>query len=120
MSDPSHSPAIVLTTTAGDRDAELVARILVERGLAACVQIVPRVRSVYQWQGRIESTAECLLVIKSSNERYVEIERTILELHREQGWYETPEVIRLGVSGGSKDYLKWLFYSIDPKSRTTS
>jgi periplasmic divalent cation tolerance protein len=99
----------VLLTTAGSEDeAGRIAAALVERRLAACVNIVPRIRSVYRWQDKIESSEEWLLIIKTSAERVAELQAAIRELHS----YELPECIALKIEDGSPEYLKWLADSV--------
>jgi periplasmic divalent cation tolerance protein len=94
----------VLTTTDKREDAERIALSLVEMRLAACVQIVEGVTSVYRWKGKIETTGEWLCLIKSREDRYGAIEETIRSLHP----YEVPEIIALPVAAGSRDYLNWV------------
>ena len=84
--------------------AEKITRLLVEGALAACVNILPNVRSVYSWQGQIESAEEHLLIIKSSSEAYQAIERTIRSHHP----YELPEIIAVPVGQGLPEYLNWI------------
>ena len=95
---------IVLTTTGSEEEAHKIAHTLVERGLAACVNIVPHVESVYRWQGKIESSTECLLLIKTQAEAFENVRDTIKELHS----YELPECVMLEVADGSKEYLGWI------------
>ena len=78
--------------------------LIYTRGLAACVNIVPHVESVYRWQGKIESSTECLLVIKTEAEAFENVRDAIKELHS----YELPECVMLEVAGGSKEYLGWI------------
>ena len=94
----------VITTTAQREDAEKIAEVLVEKRLAACVQIIGLVRSIYRWQGNIERVEEWQCLIKSRHELYGDIEATIKEIHP----YETPEIIALPVIAGCRDYLDWL------------
>lgn len=94
----------VTTTTETKEEAGRIALALVEARLAACVQIVGPIESIYRWKGRIESAQEWLCLIKSSEENYGAIEATIRSLHA----YETPEIIATPVTGGSRDYLEWL------------
>jgi len=94
----------VTTTTETKADAERIARALVEARLAACVQIVGPIESIYRWKGRIETTGEWLCLIKSREEHYGAIEQTIRSLHP----YEAPEIVSVGMTGGSRDYLDWL------------
>ncbi len=94
----------VTTTTEKREDADRIARTLVERGLAACVQIVGPITSVYRWKGKIETAGEWLCLIKSRAESYGAVEETIRSLHP----YEVPEIIAAPVAAGSRDYLGWL------------
>lgn len=106
MSDPE--PIVVLCTIGAHDDAERLARELVERRLAACVNLVPGLVSIYRWSGRIERDEERLLVIKSSAARFEELKAAILALHP----YETPEVIALPISAAHEPYLAWLRDSV--------
>jgi periplasmic divalent cation tolerance protein len=99
---------IVLSTAASEDEAGKIARHLVEHQLAACVNIVPHVESIYRWQGKIESNREWLLLIKTSAERFPAVRDAIRELHS----YELPECIALSVEDGSVDYLEWLADSL--------
>ncbi len=94
----------VMTATDKREDAERIARSLVERRLAGCVQIVGPVTSVYRWQGKIETAGEWLCLIKSRAELYGAIERAIAALHP----YQVPEILALPVTAGSGAYLAWL------------
>jgi periplasmic divalent cation tolerance protein len=106
MMAPNNMPGpLQITTTAGSRDeAERIAAALVERRLAACVQIVGPVRSVYRWQGAVEQADEWLCLVKSTAERLPGIEAALGELHS----YECPELIATPIVGGSEAYLQWL------------
>ncbi len=95
---------IVLTTAADNESAEALARGIVEAKLAACVQILPRMTSVYFWEGKVQSEAEHLLLIKTAEEKYAEVERAISANHS----YEVPEIIAIRSSEVSEPYLKWL------------
>jgi periplasmic divalent cation tolerance protein len=94
----------VVTTTAQKDDAEKIATALVEKRLAACVQIVGPVQSTYRWQGKIERAEEWQCLIKSRQDLFSELEQVIKALHP----YEVPEIIALTVTAGSADYLQWL------------
>jgi periplasmic divalent cation tolerance protein len=97
--------ALQVVTTAGSQDeAEHIARQLVERKLAACVQVIGPMTSIYHWQGEVERAAEWLLQIKTDRARYGEVEAAIRALHS----YEVPEILALAVAAGSADYLRWL------------
>lgn len=91
--------------TAGNREeAGRIAEALVEARLAACVQILPAIESIYHWKGEIARDNEVLLLAKSTRERFAALEARVRELHS----YETPEIIALPITEGSADYLKWL------------
>jgi periplasmic divalent cation tolerance protein len=95
---------MVLTTTGSHDEAATIAASLVEARLAACVQVVPGVESVYWWEGRVARDAEWLLLCKTTAERYGDVEAAILELHS----YTTPEVVAIPIERGSAAYLDWL------------
>ena len=99
---------IVLSTAGSDEQARSIARALVERRLAACVNIVPLGCSIYRWRGRIEQDEERLLLIKSARHLFPALCEAIRELHT----YETPEVLALDVRDGAADYLRWLEESL--------
>lgn len=94
---------IVLTTAGTREEAGRIARALVERRLAACVNVVA-VESVYRWKEAVESAEEWLLVIKTTAAAFDEVEAAIQELHS----YELPECIALPIEGGSEEYLEWI------------
>jgi periplasmic divalent cation tolerance protein len=94
----------VVTTTDSRADAERIARTLVEKRVAGCVQILGPVSSTYRWQGEIETADEWLCLIKSKEDRYADLERAILEVHS----YDVPEILAMPVVAGSADYLQWL------------
>ena len=95
---------IVLTSVGVMEKAQQLAHAMVERRLAACVNIVGPIRSIYRWKGNIESEQEYLLLIKTSADRAGELEALFAELHA----YELPERIELAIEGGSMTYLDWL------------
>ena len=95
---------VVLSTCATEEEAEKLARVLVEARVAACVTMVPGVRSVYRWQGAIESAAECLLIIKSSRQLFESLRMALEEAHA----YDVPELLAVPVVEGSANYLNWL------------
>ncbi len=100
---------IVLTTAGSQEEARKIARALVERKLAACVNIVPQIESVYRWQGKVESASEWLLIIKTQSQAFEGVRATIEALHS----YEVPECIMLGIEEGSQEYLAWIDASVD-------
>ncbi len=95
---------IVLTTCGSQEEAEKIARNLVENRLAACVNIIPQIRSIYRWEGKVESTQEWLLVVKTTAEKFVQVRDAIRGLHS----YELPECIAIPVEDGSAAYLQWI------------
>jgi periplasmic divalent cation tolerance protein len=99
---------IVLTTAGSREEAEKIAHALVERRLAACVNIVGPIHSVYRWQGNVETAAEELLLIKTTAAQFDAVARAIRELHS----YELPECIQLPIESGSKEYLEWIEQSV--------
>jgi periplasmic divalent cation tolerance protein len=102
---------IVLTTASSEDEAEKIARHLVGRRLAACVNLVPRVHSIYRWKAKVESSQEWLLVIKTTVERFPEVRDAIRVLHS----YQLPECISVVVEDGSEAYLEWLADSVNPE-----
>jgi periplasmic divalent cation tolerance protein len=95
---------VVLSACASDEEALRIARALVERRLAACVNVVPGVRSVYRWKGAVEEAAESLLVIKTTAAL---VERLGVELRKLHS-YELPEMVALPVAAGLAEYLEWI------------
>ncbi len=95
---------VVLVTTPTPERAAEIARAVVEERLAACGNVVPGVRSVYRWEGRVQEEAEALLVLKTTRARFEALRDRILALHP----YEVPEVIALPVEAGSAKYLAWI------------
>ena len=104
MGTMDSSPIVVLCTVPDQPAAERVGRGLVEAKLAACVNVIPGLRSFYRWEGEVQDDAELLLVIKTVRGRYAEVEAFVTEAHP----YDVPELIQLDVGGGSKGYLEWL------------
>ena len=98
---------IVLTTTATREDAGKIARALVERRLAACVNVVA-IESVYRWKDAVESAEEWLLVIKTTAAAFAQVHAAIKELHI----YELPECVVLPIENGSEEYLAWIGESV--------
>ena len=108
---------IVVYVTAGSaEEADRLARSLVDERLAACVNRIKSVQSVYRWQGKIEQSEEELLIIKTSRDRFAALEKRVRELHS----YSVPEVIALPVIEGSSNYLKWIKEQVTPGPRPRS
>ena len=99
---------LVLTTCGSLEEARSIAHALVERHLAACVNIVPQIESAYRWQGEIETAAECLLVIKTTEEAGPRLRAALSELHS----YELPDCIELTIEDGNAAYLEWIGESV--------
>jgi periplasmic divalent cation tolerance protein len=102
---------VVLVTCATLEEARKIARGVVEKHLAACVNIVTHaVESFYTWEGKLENGSEYLLMIKTSEERLTELQKEVVSLHS----YDTPEFVVLPIVGGSEKYLSWLEESVAP------
>jgi periplasmic divalent cation tolerance protein len=95
---------VVTSTCSSEEEALRIAREVVERGLAACVQIIPGIRSVYRWQGKLEVTSEWLLLVKTNSAKFELLGRVIELLHS----YDVPEVLAVPVLAGSEKYLAWM------------
>ena len=95
---------VVITTSPDQATAEMIAGQLVEDFEAACVQIVPAIKSFFRWQGKLEHAEEHLMLIKTRADKYDEIESKIRNLHP----YEVPEIIAVPVTAGLSDYLIWI------------
>jgi periplasmic divalent cation tolerance protein len=99
---------IVLATASSEEEARKIARALVERRLAACVNIVPQITSIYRWQGKVEEAREWLLIIKTTAKAFDEVRQAIADLHS----YELPECICLTIEDGAASYLEWIGESV--------
>lgn len=95
---------LVLTTTATEEEALVLGEKIVEAHLAACVQILPAMTSVYVWEGKVERESEHLLLIKTLEEKYDELEKFIAEHHS----YDTPEIVAINSAAVSEKYRRWL------------
>jgi len=100
--------AFILTTVSTEEEGHLIANELVKNKLAACVNIVPKVHSVYEWENAIQNETEVLLMIKTTKAREKDIYQTVQSLHS----YDTPELITLPIDNGSDTYLHWLENSV--------
>jgi len=97
-------PLLIITNCPDEEVANAIALALIEEKLAACVNILPRVQSVYRWQGAVESASEIPLLIKTTADRYGALESRIGELHP----YDVPEIIAVPITRGLPAYLNWL------------
>lgn len=95
---------VIFITTANKKEAKIIASALVGKGLAACVNIVDRIESVFLWEGKIDKQKECLLVVKSRKGLMPKLIKLVKSLHS----YSVPEIIALPIIAGSKDYLNWI------------
>jgi periplasmic divalent cation tolerance protein len=98
------SELVVFVTTANLDEARRIAKDIVTQRLAACVNIIPSIESIYTWNGQTEMSAETLLVIKTTDARYRELEERVKALHQ----YTTPEVVALKIERGLPAYLSWI------------
>jgi periplasmic divalent cation tolerance protein len=99
---------LVLTTTASLEEARRIARALVESRMAACVNIIPKIESIYRWEGKVEEAQEYQLLIKTTAEGFSAVRDAIQQLHS----YDVPECIAISVEEGSSSYLKWIEDSV--------
>ena len=109
MSDNPSDAIVVFMTAANREQAARIAEMLVGTHLAACVQIMSGIESVYRWQGKIERAIETLLIAKTVASKFEELEREVRALHS----YETPEIVAVPIIAGSAAYLEWLFASTE-------
>lgn len=104
MNPAARDFSIVFVMAANEAESSTIAHSLVEERLAACVNIVGPVRSIYRWRGQIENASEYMLVIKAQTRHVAQLERRVGELHS----YDVPEIVAVRLAAGSKPYLTWL------------
>lgn len=104
MSETPTGVCLAWSTCPDEGTARRIASALVDERLAACVNIVPDMTSIYRWQGAVETASECLLIIKTRGGRMAELERRLAELHP----YDVPELVTVAVADGSPAYLRWV------------
>jgi periplasmic divalent cation tolerance protein len=100
-------PIVVLITAASSEEATRIADMLVGRRLAACVQVLPEMKSTYFWKGEVQRESEVLMVVKTTRANFGNLEREVRAMHS----YQTPEIVALSIIAGSEDYLGWLVAS---------
>ena len=105
---------IVLVTCASIAEARRIAQHVVERKLAACANIVPRVESIYRWKGKVERAKETLLMIKTTAARLRKLESEVKRLHS----YDVPEFVAIPFMGGSREYLAWIAENTKPADKS--
>ncbi len=108
MSADAVDAIVVFMTAPSGEEAARLAEMLVGAHLAACVQILPEMESVYRWQDKIERQAETLILAKTTRAKFEELEREVRALHS----YDTPEIIAVPIVAGSAPYLEWLSKSV--------
>ena len=104
----SSEPIVVLMTAANRKEANRIAEMLVDEGLAACVQILPEIESVYRWKGETQREQEVVLLAKTTRARFDDLASRVTAMHS----YETPEIVALPITDAAEAYLKWLIGSL--------
>jgi periplasmic divalent cation tolerance protein len=94
----------VYITFPSEKEAEKIGKILVEEELARCVNIIPSMKSIFLWKGKLENERECILIAKTSERNYPRLERRVKQLHS----YELPCIVAFKVARGSKEFIKWV------------
>lgn len=95
---------VVFVTTSSEEEAARIGRALVESGLAACANVLPRVRSIFSWEGKVSEEQESLMVLKTQADLFEDLAATVKKLHS----YSVPEIIAVPITRGSADYLAWI------------
>ena len=108
VTEPTDDAIVVFMTASSSEEAGQLADMLVSERLAACVQILPEMESVYRWQGKIERQREVLLIAKTVSSKFAELESEVVKLHS----YETPEIVAFPLTNGSRPYLDWVSRSV--------
>ena len=116
MTEQPTDPIVVLVTAGSREEAARLADIIVTARLAACVQILPEIESVYHWKGTVERAPEILLLAKTTKENFTALESALRALHS----YETPEIIALPITAVSAPYLEWLRANVLPQGKDVS
>jgi periplasmic divalent cation tolerance protein len=107
---------VVVTTVGNEQEAQSLAEELVARRHAACINIVPVLRSVYRWKGKICQDSEFMLIIKTQSDEYPAVEAAIKELHS----YDLPEILSFRVHDGETGFLQWIADSVDKSKEDSS
>jgi periplasmic divalent cation tolerance protein len=95
---------IVLITASSAEEADLIAHSLIDSRLAACVNIIPNIKSIYTWKGKKEVSEECMLLAKTRQANFIKLEKAVKGLHS----YDTPEIIGLAIKDADRHYLEWI------------
>ena len=112
---PDQAIAVFITAPNSEEAAQL-AEMLVDKRLAACVQVMREMNSVFRWQGKVEWQREVLLVAKTLSSKFAELEREVTKLHS----YETPEIVAFAITNGSRPYLEWLAAEVSGRDQIES
>ncbi len=107
---------VLVNVTAPEDEGMRIGRVLVEEGLAACVNVVRGVKSIYRWKGNVEEDEEVLLIIKTTRSALDRLVRRVRELHT----YEVPEIIAMPIIAGNEDYLRWIEESVDGRGESSN
>ena len=102
--EPATQILVIMVTVANQKEAVKIGTVVVKARLAACVNIIPAIQSIYRWKGKILKSQEFLLIFKSTKARYVLLEKSIKAIHT----YDTPEIIALPVEKGIPQYIRWV------------
>lgn len=105
---PASDVRVILSTAGSPEEGERIARILVEQRLAACVNLVPKITSVYRWEGKVETANEVLLIIKTHADLLARVESALRAAHS----YKNPEVLVFAPESGHAEYVDWLLQSV--------
>ncbi len=116
MKENQRSAIVVFITASSNKEAVLLAEMLVGSQLAACVQILPKIQSIYRWQGKIEREAEHLIIAKSTQENFDMLDREVRELHS----YTTPEIVAVPAVAVSTPYFEWLDENVRHKVKKSA
>lgn len=107
-SDKQDEAIVVLVTTGSAEESERIARALVEERIVACVNIVPGITSIFRWEGKIEHSAESLMICKTKRDRFDDLTTTVKQQHS----YSTPEIVAISAAAVETGYLRWLMESV--------
>ena len=102
------NPIVILTTASTKTEADQIANKLVQEKLAACVNIIPNIKSIYRWKDKISTDSEFLLIIKTMKS----VENKVIQCIKKRHSYDTPEIISFPITGGDKRYLDWMYDSV--------
>ena len=116
MSDKSAEAIVVLMTAGSREEAVRIADLIVVARLAACVQILPEIESVYHWEGKVERSAEVLLLAKTTHANFQPLESAVRALHS----YQNPEIVALDITASSAPYLEWMISNVLPQGKEAS